>query len=204
MARKILPWGGCWWFDSKHLNWSWENLRRTFGLRHLRTFSMPRFRFSVGLRIYSIIGLSFVGLIGLAVMQASNLAELAQAAAPERVEPPRPGRAGYRSRGVRCGGARSFAGRTRAQDRGGPHFEIALRQRRLFLDQRPWAANDHASGQARAGRSGRRQHQGPDRKAVVRRIRRCGEEQGIRLRRLSMAEARQGRATAEVVLCHGI
>lgn len=35
---------------------------------------MKRFRFSVGLRIYSIIGLSFCGLIGLAVMQANNLA----------------------------------------------------------------------------------------------------------------------------------
>ena len=32
-------------------------------------------RFSVGLRIYSIIGLSFCGLIGLAVMQGSNLAD---------------------------------------------------------------------------------------------------------------------------------
>ena len=36
---------------------------------------MQRFRFSIGLRIYSIIGLSFAGLIGLAVMQASNLAD---------------------------------------------------------------------------------------------------------------------------------
>src|SRR5674476_623062 len=36
---------------------------------------MPRFRFSVGLRIYSIIGLSFCGLIGLAAMQANNLAD---------------------------------------------------------------------------------------------------------------------------------
>ncbi len=35
---------------------------------------MKGFRFSVGLRIYSIIGLSFCGLIGLAVMQANNLA----------------------------------------------------------------------------------------------------------------------------------
>ena len=35
---------------------------------------MQRFRFSIGLRIYSIIGLSFCGLIGLAVMQANNLA----------------------------------------------------------------------------------------------------------------------------------
>jgi len=34
---------------------------------------MQRLRFSVGLRIYSIIGLSFCGLIGLAVMQTSNL-----------------------------------------------------------------------------------------------------------------------------------
>jgi methyl-accepting chemotaxis protein len=34
---------------------------------------MPRFRFSVGLRIYSIIGLSFCGLIGLAAMQTINL-----------------------------------------------------------------------------------------------------------------------------------
>ena len=32
-------------------------------------------RFSIGLRIYSIIGLSFCGLIGLAVMQAGNLAD---------------------------------------------------------------------------------------------------------------------------------
>src|SRR5665647_3844691 len=36
---------------------------------------MPRFRFSVGLRIYSILGLSFCGLIGLAAMQANNLAD---------------------------------------------------------------------------------------------------------------------------------
>jgi methyl-accepting chemotaxis protein len=36
---------------------------------------MQRFRFSLGLRIYSIIGLSFCGLIGLAAMQASNLAD---------------------------------------------------------------------------------------------------------------------------------
>jgi methyl-accepting chemotaxis protein len=36
---------------------------------------MQRFRFSVGLRIYSIIGLSFCGLIGLAAMQTSNLAD---------------------------------------------------------------------------------------------------------------------------------
>jgi methyl-accepting chemotaxis protein len=35
---------------------------------------MRRVRFSVGLRIYSIIGLSFCGLIGLAAMQAGNLA----------------------------------------------------------------------------------------------------------------------------------
>lgn len=35
---------------------------------------IKRFRFSVGLRIYSIIGLSFCGLVGLAVMQANNLA----------------------------------------------------------------------------------------------------------------------------------
>ncbi|MBN8992407.1 MAG: cache domain-containing protein [Rhizobiales bacterium] len=36
---------------------------------------MKNIRFSIGLRIYTIIGLSFCGLIGLAVMQASNLAE---------------------------------------------------------------------------------------------------------------------------------
>jgi methyl-accepting chemotaxis protein len=36
---------------------------------------MQRVRFSIGLRIYSIIGLSFCGLIGLAAMQASNLAD---------------------------------------------------------------------------------------------------------------------------------
>lgn len=36
---------------------------------------MKKIRFSIGLRIYTIIGLSFCGLIGLAVMQASNLAE---------------------------------------------------------------------------------------------------------------------------------
>ena len=36
---------------------------------------MQRFRFSIGLRIYSIIGLSFCGLIGLAAMQANNLAD---------------------------------------------------------------------------------------------------------------------------------
>ena len=35
---------------------------------------MQRFRFSIGLRIYSIIGLSFCGLMGLAAIQASNLA----------------------------------------------------------------------------------------------------------------------------------
>jgi methyl-accepting chemotaxis protein len=35
---------------------------------------MHTMRFSIGLRIYSIIGLSFCGLIGLAVMQAGNLA----------------------------------------------------------------------------------------------------------------------------------
>ena len=35
---------------------------------------MQRFRFSIGLRIYCIIGLSFCGLIGLAMMQANNLA----------------------------------------------------------------------------------------------------------------------------------
>lgn len=36
---------------------------------------MPRrFRFSISLRIYTIIGLSFCGLIGLAVVQAGNLA----------------------------------------------------------------------------------------------------------------------------------
>ncbi len=35
---------------------------------------MKGFRFSVGLRIYCIIGLSFCGLVGLAVMQANNLA----------------------------------------------------------------------------------------------------------------------------------
>src|SRR5664279_2079679 len=36
---------------------------------------MHTMRFSIGLRIYSIIGLSFCGLIGLAVMQAGNLAD---------------------------------------------------------------------------------------------------------------------------------
>ena len=36
---------------------------------------MQRFRFSLGLRIYSIIGLSFCSLIGLAAMQANNLAD---------------------------------------------------------------------------------------------------------------------------------
>jgi methyl-accepting chemotaxis protein len=36
---------------------------------------MQRFRFSIGLRIYSIIGLSFCSLIGLAAMQANNLAD---------------------------------------------------------------------------------------------------------------------------------
>jgi len=36
---------------------------------------MRRVRFSIGLRIYSIIGLSFCGLIGLAMMQAGNLAD---------------------------------------------------------------------------------------------------------------------------------
>ncbi|HEY4986816.1 MAG TPA: cache domain-containing protein, partial [Bradyrhizobium sp.] len=36
---------------------------------------MRRVRFSIGLRIYSIIGLSFCGLIGLAAMQAGNLAD---------------------------------------------------------------------------------------------------------------------------------
>ena len=34
---------------------------------------MRRLRFSVSLRIYTIIGLSFCGLIGLAIMQANNL-----------------------------------------------------------------------------------------------------------------------------------
>jgi len=33
------------------------------------------FRFSIKLRIYSIIGLSFCGLVGLAAMQTSNLAD---------------------------------------------------------------------------------------------------------------------------------
>jgi methyl-accepting chemotaxis protein len=36
---------------------------------------MRRVRFSIGLRIYGIIGLSFCGLIGLAIMQAGNLAD---------------------------------------------------------------------------------------------------------------------------------
>jgi methyl-accepting chemotaxis protein len=36
---------------------------------------MRRLRFSIGLRIYSIIGLSFCGLAGLAVMQANNLGD---------------------------------------------------------------------------------------------------------------------------------
>ena len=36
---------------------------------------MKSVRFSIGLRIYSIIGLSFCGLVGLAVMQTSNLAD---------------------------------------------------------------------------------------------------------------------------------
>ena len=36
---------------------------------------MQSMRFSIGLRIYSIIGLSFCGLIGMAIMQASNLAD---------------------------------------------------------------------------------------------------------------------------------
>jgi methyl-accepting chemotaxis protein len=36
---------------------------------------MRRLRFSIGVRIYSIIGLSFCGLVGLAVMQANNLAD---------------------------------------------------------------------------------------------------------------------------------
>jgi methyl-accepting chemotaxis protein len=36
---------------------------------------MKRMRFSIGMRIYSIIGLSFCGLIGLATMQAGNLAD---------------------------------------------------------------------------------------------------------------------------------
>jgi methyl-accepting chemotaxis protein len=36
---------------------------------------MSRFRISVGMKIYSIIGLSFCGLLGLATLQASNLAE---------------------------------------------------------------------------------------------------------------------------------
>src|SRR5450631_1824927 len=35
--------------------------------------TMRGFRFSVGLRIYTIIGLSFCGLIGLAAVQANNL-----------------------------------------------------------------------------------------------------------------------------------
>jgi methyl-accepting chemotaxis protein len=40
----------------------------------MQGIAMKGFRFSVGLRIYSIIGLSFCGLIGLAAMQANNLA----------------------------------------------------------------------------------------------------------------------------------
>jgi len=49
---------------------SWIILIRAAG-----TPAMKKIRFSIGLRIYTIIGLSFCGLIGLAVMQASNLAE---------------------------------------------------------------------------------------------------------------------------------
>ena len=36
---------------------------------------MRRLRFSIGVRIYSIIGLSFCGLAGLAALQANNLAD---------------------------------------------------------------------------------------------------------------------------------
>ena len=165
---------------------------------------MPRFRFSVGLRIYSILGLCFCGLIGLAAMQANNLADslkqqrkselshLAQLAlgiAREEYD------AAVRDHSPDEIARKTAAARISKLRYGNDdYFRINDLKPRMIMHP----AKPELNGQDVAN------IKEPHRQAAVRRIRRRSEEQGIRLRRLSMAEARQGRAAAEIVVCNGI
>jgi signal transduction histidine kinase len=162
------------------------------------------FRFSIKLRIYSIIGLSFCGLVGLAAMQTSNLADslkqqrenelshltqLALSIAREEHD------AAVRDHSSDDLARKAAAARISKLRYGNDdYFWINdLGPRMIMHPLKP-----ELNGQDLTD------NKDPQRQAAVRRIRRYREEAWVRLRRLSMAETRQGHAAAEAVFRHGV